>query len=121
MNIANSLEGESCWLKYCCLLATGLDGSSRITIRGNGSLSGDNQPLIVVDGVPMNNTNINNELGGGTNGGTSVGMWGGADLGDGISTLNPDDIESVSVLKGGTAAALSWFHVHLSWCYFSYH
>ncbi len=104
-NVANSLEGKVAGLNIVAP-ATGPGGSSRITIRGNGSLSGDNQPLIVVDGIPMNNTNLNNELGGGSNGGTSVGMWGGSDLGDGISTLNPDDIESVSVLKGGTAAAL---------------
>ena len=52
-------------------------------------------PLYVVDGIPIDNTNLG-----------SAGVWGGADAGDGISALNPDEIESVSVLKGGAAAAL---------------
>ncbi len=70
-------------------------GSSRITIRGNGSLNGSNQPLYVIDGVPMNNGNYG-----------QAGEWGGFDAGDGISSINSEDIESMSVLKGGTAAAL---------------
>jgi len=74
----------------------GPGGSTRIVIRGNNSLGGNNQPLIVVDGVPMDNyqtSNSNNE-------------YGSFDRGSGISDLNPDDIESVSVLKGPAAAAL---------------
>ncbi|WP_044101605.1 SusC/RagA family TonB-linked outer membrane protein [Neolewinella persica] len=74
---------------------TGPAGSTNIVIRGLGSLSGDNRALIVVDGVPINNTNIN-----------SAGMWGGIDSGDGLSSINPDDIESVNVLKGAAAGAL---------------
>ncbi len=105
VDVANSLEGKVAGLNIAPS-ATGPQGSTRIVIRGSGSLSGDNQPLIVVDGVPMDNSNINNTLSGSSNGSSSVGMWGGADLGDGISTLNPDDIETVTVLKGGTAAAL---------------
>ncbi len=105
VDISNSLEGKVAGLNIVST-ATGPGGSSRITLRGNGSLSGDNQPLIVVDGIPMNNENLNNLAGGAGGGGTAVGMWGGADQGDGISSLNPDEIENISVLKGATAAAL---------------
>ena len=94
VNIANSLVGKVAGLNVTST-ATGPGGSSRITIRGNASIGGNNQPLIVVDGIPFNNDNLG-----------SVGEWGGQDQGDGISSLNPDEIESVSVLKGGTAAAL---------------
>jgi TonB-linked SusC/RagA family outer membrane protein len=75
--------------------ASGLAGSTSIIIRGNGSLSGSNQPLYVVNGVPIDNTSRG-----------STGRTGGRDEGDGLMSLNPDDIESISVLKGGPAAAL---------------
>ncbi len=74
---------------------TGPAGSTRVVIRGNASLTGNNQPLYVVDGIPLDNSNLG-----------AAGMWGGKDLGDGISSLNPDDIESMSVLKGPAASAL---------------
>jgi TonB-linked SusC/RagA family outer membrane protein len=74
---------------------TGPAGSSRVIIRGNKSLGGDNQPLYVVDGIPIDNTNWGQS-----------GFWGGPDYGDGLTSINPDDIESLSVLKGATAAAL---------------
>ena len=73
----------------------GAKGSSRVVIRGASSLNGNNQPLYVIDGITINNDNLG-----------AAGMWGGTDYGDGISSINPDDIESVSVLKGGAAAAL---------------
>ncbi len=73
---------------------TGAMGSSRVIIRGNGSF-GSNQPLYVVDGIPVDNSNYG-----------QPGTWGGYDGGDGISSINSDDIESMTVLKGGTAAAL---------------
>lgn len=73
----------------------GPSGSTRVIIRGNGELSGNNQPLYVIDGVPMENSQL---------GGAS--QWGGYDMGDGISSINPDDIESMSILKGASAAAL---------------
>lgn len=76
-------------------IGSGVAGSSRIVIRGNSSLSGQNQPLFVIDGVPMDNSQLG-----------SAGMWGGVDWGDGLTSINPDDIESMSVLKGNTAAAL---------------
>jgi len=75
--------------------ATGPYGSSRVIIRGNASLSGNNQPLYVVDGVPYDNSNQG-----------MSGQWGGMDLGDGLSNINADDIESVQVLKGAAASAL---------------
>jgi len=74
---------------------TGPAGSTNIVIRGIGALNGDNRALIVVDGVPINNSNLN-----------SAGMWGGIDSGDGLTSINQDDIESVNVLKGAAAGAL---------------
>ncbi|MEP6748367.1 MAG: TonB-dependent receptor plug domain-containing protein, partial [Bacteroidota bacterium] len=94
VNVANSLVGKVAGLNITST-ATGPGGSSRIIIRGNTSITRGNQPLIVVDGIPFNNDNLG-----------SVGEWGGQDQGDGISSLNPDEIETISVLKGGTAAAL---------------
>ena len=105
VNVANSLEGKVAGLNIS-VPSTGPGGSSRIVIRGAGSISQQNQPLIVLDGVPLNNDNINNQISGASAGSSAVGMWGGADQGDGISSLNPDEIESITVLKGGTAAAL---------------
>jgi len=94
VNLANNLQGRVAGLNISAP-ASGPAGSSRIIIRGNGSISGNNQPLIVVDGIPINNDNLGN-----------AGMWGGGDRGDGISSLNPDEIDNISVLKGATAAAL---------------
>ncbi|WP_281542163.1 SusC/RagA family TonB-linked outer membrane protein [Maribacter aestuarii] len=93
-NAINSLQGKIAGVNIS-QNATGAAGSSRVIIRGSSSLSGENQPLYVVDGIPINN---------GNNGAAS--LWGGSDGGDGISSLNPDDIESISVLKGGAASAL---------------
>ena len=75
-----------------------LGGSTRITMRGISSVTGENRPLIIVDGVPLDNSNINS-----TN--TQRGA-GGLDYGDATFDINPDDVESVTVLKGGPAAAL---------------
>ena len=75
--------------------ATGPAGSTRIVIRGNKSIGGQNQPLYVIDGVPMDNSTYG-----------SAGIWGGRDQGDGLTSINPDDIESITVLKGANASAL---------------
>jgi TonB-linked SusC/RagA family outer membrane protein len=97
-NLANALTGKVAGVNATGL-STGPGGSSRVLIRGNGSLSGGNQPLYVVNGMP-----IDNSVPGGS---ASTNAGGGnVDRGDGIAGINPDDIESISVLKGGTAAAL---------------
>ncbi|WP_142784769.1 SusC/RagA family TonB-linked outer membrane protein [Changchengzhania lutea] len=93
----NSLQGRVAGVNISTS-STGAAGSSRIIIRGASSLTGNNQPLYVVDGIPIIN-NTNGSVVGPTNDGTGDG-------GDDISTINPDDIESVSVLKGSSAAAL---------------
>jgi len=93
-NVINSLAGKVAGVNVSST-ATGAGGSSRVIIRGNNSLSGSNQPLYVVDGVPLDNTSLG-----------AAGMWGGSDGGDGISSINPNDIESMTVLKGTSAAAL---------------
>ena len=77
---------------------SGLGTSARIVLRGIGSVTGENRPLIVVDGVPMDNSNYNATS-------TQTG-GGGRDYGDGSFDINPDDVESINVLKGGPAAAL---------------
>lgn len=78
--------------------SSALGGSARITLRGVGSITGENRPLIVVDGIPFNNSNFNT-------GNTARGA-GGIDYGDASADINPDDIETVVILKGGPAAAL---------------
>ena len=82
--------------------AMGAKGSSRVVIRGTSSLTGNNQPLYVVDGITINNNNLG-----------AAGVWGGTDFGDGISSINPDEVQSVSVLKGGAAAARCMVLEHL--------
>jgi TonB-linked SusC/RagA family outer membrane protein len=94
INLGNALEGRVAGVNSTLQL-TGPGGSSNVLIRGNVSLNGLSQPLYVINGVPMSN----DQLG-------SAGMWGGADLGDALTSINPDDIESITVLKGAAAAAL---------------
>ena len=94
-NILNSLAGK---MAGVTISSTGSTGSSvSMVIRGATSLSSDNQPLFVIDGVPIANT-LNNI--------SQVGNDNKVDFGNSISGLNPDDIENVSVLKGPSAAAL---------------
>ncbi|WP_229249225.1 SusC/RagA family TonB-linked outer membrane protein [Dyadobacter sandarakinus] len=97
-NVANALTGKIAGVNATGM-STGPGGSSRIIIRGNGSLSGNNQPLYVINGMPMDNS-----VPGGGN--AADGNGNNTDRGDGIGGINPDDIESISVLKGGPAAAL---------------
>ncbi len=94
-NLVNSLSGRVAGLQLY-KTGNGPTGSTRIVIRGNNSLGGNNQPLIVVDGVPMDNYQTAN----------NQGEYGSFDGGNGITDINPDDIETVSVLKGPAAAAL---------------
>ena len=93
-NAINALQGKVAGVNITGS-AMGAKGSSRVVIRGSSSLTGNNQPLYVVDGITINNDNLG-----------AAGMWGGTDFGDGISSINPDDVASVTVLKGGAAAAL---------------
>ena len=95
-NLANALTGKVAGLQVVRSSA-GPGGSSKLVLRGFNSLTGDNQPLIVVDGVPMDNFT------GATNNDYYVPSL---DMGNGISDLNSEDIESLSVLKGPSAAAL---------------
>ncbi|MBR3915271.1 MAG: SusC/RagA family TonB-linked outer membrane protein, partial [Bacteroidales bacterium] len=92
-NVINSLSGRAAGVQI--ITGDGVaGGSSRIVIRGNNSIFGDNQPLIVVDGVPM------------TNEGGVTGWDGGQDWGTALNNINQEDIEDLNILKGPTAAAL---------------
>lgn len=102
LNVGSALSGKMAGVQIT--QSGGAVGSSqRIVVRGNSSF-GENQPLIVVDGVPIINDQATsnargNDVGTNNNGGV-------LDLGSGMNDINPDDIESISVLKGGSAAAL---------------
>lgn len=97
VNMINSLQGKSAGLQITPN-STGAGGASKILFRGNKSISGNNQPLIVVDGVPMmmnvSDSQVNASYGGQRDGG------------DAMSTINPDDIAQITLLKGASAAAL---------------
>ena len=95
VNMVNSLQGKTAGL-VITPTQSGSGGSSSILLRGNKSANGNNQPLIVIDGMPMNNH---------TNGQTTS-FYGGFDQGDALSNLNSEDVQSISVLKGASAAAL---------------
>lgn len=95
-NVANALTGKIAGVQIT-RSSNGPGGSSKIQLRGNNSVTGLNQPLIVVDGVPMDNFT----------GSDNNDYWNpSADMGNGLSDINPEDIESMSVLKGASAAAL---------------
>ena len=82
--------------------SSGMGGAVKVVMRGNRSVAGNNQPLYVIDGVPMLNESSEQPY-------TAIGGTadaGNRDAGDGISNLNPEDIESISILKGAPAAAL---------------
>ena len=96
-NPVNALQGKVSGLQISSG-AGSMGGSSKVLIRGNNSLSGSNQPLFVVDGVPIEGKDFNStdtQRGGG-----------GYDYGNLIQDINPDDIENISVLKGAAASAL---------------
>jgi len=93
-NIANMLQGKVAGV-YISQSSSGTGGSTRVVMRGLNSLSGNNQPLWVVDGVPVDNSYTG-----------SFDQWGGSDVATAASEINPDDIQSISVLKGPNAAAL---------------
>ncbi|MDE0871713.1 MAG: SusC/RagA family TonB-linked outer membrane protein, partial [Flavobacteriales bacterium] len=95
-NIVKSLTGKIAGVQVTS--GTAMGSSSKIILRGASSITGNNQPLFVVDGIPMDNSDYSS-----SNQQRSVG---GYDYGNAIQDMNPDDIESVSVLKGPAAAAL---------------
>jgi TonB-linked SusC/RagA family outer membrane protein len=98
-NPMNALQGKVAGVNISSL-GTGPSGTSKIRIRGQSAITGGGAPLIVINGVPIDNSNFNNNTVGVTGGGVY------ADGGDGLSSINPDDIESMTVLKGAPAAAL---------------
>lgn len=98
VNIGNSLVGKVAGMNVTSP-TSGPGGSSKIRIRGQSSFGANNSPLIIVDGVPFDNTSsgaLSSEVAGGRS----------SDTGDGLQSLNPDDIESMTVLKGVAASAL---------------
>lgn len=94
VNPISSLAGKVAGLDITQTTA-GPSGSRRVVIRGISEIMGNNQPLYVIDGVPVENSSLG-----------QANEWGGFDMGDGTSDLNPEDIESVTVLKGASASAL---------------
>lgn len=98
-NFVSGLQGKLAGVNITSM-GTGPAGTAKIRIRGQSSFSGQNNPLIVVNGVPIDNSNYS--LGGDFGNRASNS----SDGGDGLSSINPDDIEQMTVLKGATAAAL---------------
>ncbi|MEQ9221642.1 MAG: SusC/RagA family TonB-linked outer membrane protein [Cyclobacteriaceae bacterium] len=96
-NIVNALTGKIAGVQITNSSGN-IGGSSRILIRGVNSIAGDNQPLFVVDGTPIDNSNYNSTDQSSGNGGR--------DYGNAAQDINPDDIASISILKGPSASAL---------------
>ncbi len=106
VNFMNALQGKIAGVNITSL-GTGAAGTSKIRIRGQSSFAGQNTPLIVVNGVPIDNGNFGQNNGNtGSDNSTGNRDRNYSDGGDGLSSINPDDIEGMTVLKGGTAAAL---------------
>lgn len=95
-NVVNALSGKVAGVQVKS--SSNMGGSSNVVIRGSTSLTGDNQALFVVDGVPISNSNFNTS--------SQRTGGGGFDYGNLASDINPDDIASVNVLKGAAATAL---------------
>lgn len=96
-NIVNSMAGKIAGVRISQQSGT-VGGSSRVMIRGANSISSSSEPLFVIDGVPISNSSFNNSE-------TDI-VTGGFDVGNRAGDINPDDIESMSVLKGAAASAL---------------
>ncbi|MBN1597653.1 MAG: SusC/RagA family TonB-linked outer membrane protein [Bacteroidales bacterium] len=95
VNMINSLAGKAAGVSIS-RSASGVGGSSRVIIRGNKSITSLNQPLYVIDGIPMNTSTL----------GQPIEFYYAVDNGDAVSNLNPEDIESINVLRGAAASAL---------------
>ncbi len=98
VNFGNNLLGKVAGVNVSAL-PSGAGGTSKIRIRGQSSFNANNSPLIIVNGIPINNDPT-------TSGNPNAQE---SDLGDGLQSINPDDIESMTVLKGASAAALYGF------------
>lgn len=96
-NAVSALSGKVAGLQ---VISSGgnMGGSSRVLLRGINSISGNNQPLYVIDGTPIDNSDLNSE--------STINASAGKDVGNLIQDINPDDIQNVTVLKGPSAAAL---------------
>lgn len=101
-NFVNALSGKASGVTITPS-AGGAGGASKILLRGNKSILGNNSPLIVIDGVPMTN-NVNGQTG--FDGGSNLTYSSTSEGSDPLSLVNPDDIESLNILKGANAAAL---------------
>ncbi|RYG06600.1 MAG: SusC/RagA family TonB-linked outer membrane protein [Chitinophagaceae bacterium] len=108
-NMMNAIQGKVAGVNISGL-STGPGGTSKIRIRGQTSFGGQNNPLIVINGVPITNPNFstNTTSSGNLSDGSIQPRGGGntSDGGDGLSSINPDDIENMTILKGAAAAAL---------------
>lgn len=93
-SVANMLQGKIAGVQIS-QSSTGMGGSTRVVLRGTSSLTGANQPLWVVDGIPISDHQSG-----------TASQWGGTDYSGAASEINPDDIASISVLKGANAAAI---------------
>ncbi|WP_242015628.1 SusC/RagA family TonB-linked outer membrane protein [Robertkochia marina] len=98
-NVVNSLSGKVAGV-VVTQSTSGPAGGARVVIRGNNSITGNNQPLYVVDGIPIDNSGF------GSAAGANTSEFSRADYGTGISDINPEDIETMTILKGPNAAAL---------------
>lgn len=94
LNFMDALSGKAAGINIATS-ASGAGGSTKAVLRGNRSLTGLSEPLYVIDGIPM----VNNK-------GAQPGSYGGNDQGDGLSSINPDDIESINILRGANASIL---------------
>ncbi len=101
-NVVGSLSGKATGVSI--IKPNTMGGSANVLIRGSTSLTQNNQALFVVDGVPISNNNTNGQVQ--QHGTTQNEGWGGYDYGNAAMDINPDDIESVSILKGAAATAL---------------
>lgn len=93
-NFVDALNGKAAGIDIK-VSSSGAGGSTRAVLRGNKSLQGSSEALYVIDGIPM----VNNK-------GGQPGSYGGTDGGDGLSAINPNDIESISILRGANASIL---------------
>ncbi|MEO6284955.1 MAG: SusC/RagA family TonB-linked outer membrane protein [Dyadobacter sp.] len=93
-NFVDALNGKAAGIDIK-VSSSGAGGSTRAVLRGNKSLQGSSEALYVIDGIPM----VNNK-------GGQPGSYGGTDGGDGLSAINPADIESISILRGANASIL---------------